>query len=163
MRDKNATPMSDSRRWTAHLPVVGFATSIVGAFAMVILTLFKAPSPFEAGLLQIVILLTGLWGSYIIGRNSAVEAAREMIRPHVRSAFRRAANLYASLYRLSARIDRLNQDNPDPRLDLVQALVAEQYATGRDALDDWRDIVPEEVGDLESLYKRRYADNDNSN
>ena len=73
----------------------------------------------------------------------------ELISPHARSAFRRVTALYNSLYRLSTRIERLNSDKPDNRLDLIQALVDEQIATGQDAIEDWRDIVPEEVEEIE--------------
>ena len=95
----------------------------------------------------------------MVGKNAALEAARSLIRPHALSAFRRVYNLYDSLYRLSVRIEELKERGPDYRLDLVQALVDEQFTTGRDALEDWRDIVPEEVEEIE----RRYTQSDRSN
>ena len=73
----------------------------------------------------------------------------EVIKPHARSAFRRVTALYQSLYRLSNRIEELNRENPDNRLELIQALVHEQIATGQDAMEDWRDIVPEDVEEIE--------------
>ena len=72
-----------------------------------------------------------------------------MIRPHARAAFRRVTALYQSLYRLSIRIEQLKDEKPDNRLDLIQVLVDEQIATGQDAMEDWRDIVPEEVEQIE--------------
>ena len=159
MNDREAKSRSIFRWVTANLPIIGLSASIVAAVSMVALTLFRQPTTFEAGLFQVFILLTGLWGSYILGKNSALDAARELIRPHARSAFRRVLNLYDSLFRLSVRLEKLKEGNPDQRLDLVQALVDEQYTTGRDALEDWRDIIPQDVAEIE----RRYTQSDRSN
>ena len=123
---------------------------IVAAGTVVGLTAFRDLTTFEVGLLQLLVLATGLIGSYIFGRNSARAGAIEVIKPHARSAFRRVTALYISLYRLSARIEELKGEKPDSRLDLIQALVDEQIATGQDAMEDWRDIVPEEVELIES-------------
>ncbi len=54
--------------------------------------------------------------------------------------------------------EELKEGEYDYRLDLVQALVNEQIRTGRDAMEDWRDIIPEEVEQVE----RRMAENDQS-
>ncbi len=119
---------------------------------MIGLTLFKSPTPFEAGFLQILILLTGLWGSRIIGKQSALQAAQDMIRPHAGSAFKRVLALYDSLISLSSRIENLKEEGADHRLNLVQALVDEQIRAGKDAVDDWRAIAPEEVAEIERRY-----------
>lgn len=130
------------------------AVCILTAGGVVALTVFRDPTALELGLLQLVILATGLLGSYIFGRNSARAGAMEVIKPHARSAFRRVTALYNSLYRLSDRIEDLKEDGPDNRLDLIQALVNEQIATGQDAMEDWRDIVPEEVEEIERRTQR---------
>ena len=146
---------------TANLPAIGLATSLVAAIAMVVLTLYKHPTAFEAGLLQIFILLTGLWGSYILGKKSALDAARDLIRPHARSAFRRVLALYASLRRLSETIQTMNTNGDDLRLNQLQALVDEQIWTGQDAMEDWRDIIPEDVAEIEGRSsERRNAESD---
>ena len=100
-------------------------------------------------LFQLVVLITGLLGSYIFGRNAARAGALDVIKPHARAAFRRVTALYNSLYRLSTRIEELKDEESDHRLDLIQALVNEQITTGQDAMEDWRDIVPEEVEQIE--------------
>ena len=108
-------------------------------------------SPVEYMLFQLLILGAGLLGSFIFGKSSARDAAIEVIRPHARAAFRRVTALYNSLYRLSVKIEELKRDGPDQRLDLIQALVHEHIATGQDAIEDWRDIVPEEVNEIERI------------
>ena len=130
------------------MPVIGFFASILFAMGMVVLTLFRSPTPFETALLQFVILLTGLWGAYIMGKQSALSAARELIRPHARSAFRRVLSLHRSIYNLSVRIDGLQAKDSDPRLDVIRAIVDEQITAGQDALEDWRDIIPEDVDEM---------------
>ena len=129
------------------LLLIGF--SIVAAIAFVVLSFYRTMSSVEDALFQLLILSTGLLGSYIFGRNSARAGALEVVKPHARAAFRRVAALYNSLYRLSERIEELKQEEPDYRLDLIQALVNEHIATGQDAIEDWRDIVPDEVEEIE--------------
>lgn len=122
-----------------------FAPSLAAAVAFVILASFRQPTATEVALFQVLILITGLLGSYIFGRDSARAGAMEVVRPHARAAFRRVTALYNSLYRLSERIEELKDDDDDHRLDLIQALVHEHISTGQDAVEDWRDIIPEEV------------------
>lgn len=61
--------------------------------------------PLESVILQLFAVLTGLGGSFIFGRQSAREAAREIIKPHARSAFRRLLSLYHSLSRVAVTIE----------------------------------------------------------
>ena len=139
-----------------HRIVIGLLAVITIVLSVILIFVAQSRSltPLEGILFQVVILAAGLGASYMIGKNAAMEAARSIIRPHARSAFRRVYNLYASLYRLSTRIEMLNDQNPDHRLQLIRALVDEQFATGGDALEDWRDIIPEDVDEME----RRYTD-----
>ena len=125
------------------------ASSLLVAVLLVSLSAVRHMSTVEIALFQILILGLGLFGSYAFGRKSAWEGAREAIKPHARAAFRRVLAQYNSLYRLSHRIEEFKGESPDHRLDLIQALVHEQIATGKDAMEDWRDIVPEEVEEVE--------------
>lgn len=130
-----------------HVPLL--VVFSVAAIAFVALNFFRSTSPVENALFQLLISGTGLLGSYIFGRNSARSGALDVVRPHARAAFRRVTALYNSLYRLSAKIEELKQEGSDYRLDLIQALVNEHIGTGQDAIEDWRDIVPEEVAEIE--------------
>ena len=78
-------------------------------------------------------------------RDGAIDA----VRTHARPAFRRVTALYDSLFRLSIQIEELKGEDPDHRLNLIQALVNEHIRTGKDAMEDWRDIVPEDVAEIE--------------
>ena len=49
----------------------------------------RSLTSLENTLLQFFALLFGLVGSYFIGKNSAKDAAYEIIKPHAKSVFRR--------------------------------------------------------------------------
>lgn len=106
----------------------------------------------ESCLLQIISLTAGLVGSYIFSRQSAQKAAREMIKPHARSAFRRLLSLYESLSRVATEIRSSDYskspENYQVTLAKLDAIVTEQLTTADDALEDWNDIVPEDVEEL---------------
>ncbi len=123
---------------------------VAGLFAYVATT--RALTNLESGLLQFFAWLTGLIGSFIFGRQSAREAAREIIKPHARSAFRRLLSLYRSLYRVADDIESSqnfgSHEDYQAILAKLGAIVGEQLDTAEDALEDWRDIVPEDVEEL---------------
>lgn len=117
-------------------------------------------SGLESTLWQIFVFAGGLAGSFIFGRQSAREAAKEMIKPHARSAFRRLLSLYQSLSRAATTIESAqisdSPENDQVALARLEEIIAEQLSTADDALEDWRDIVPEDVGELE---QKRQFDN----
>ena len=57
--------------------------------------------------------------------------ARDVIRPHARSAFRRVLSLHKIMYDLSVRIEGFQQEGHDPRLDVIRAVVDGQIVTGK--------------------------------
>ena len=100
--------------------------------------------------------MAGLVGSFFFGRQSAREAARELIKPHARSAFRRLLSLYQSLSRVATTIESSqNFESPvenQVTLAKLEAIVVEQLASADDAIEDWKDIVPEDVKDLDQRF-----------
>jgi hypothetical protein len=114
---------------------------------------YRDLTSLENVLLQVISLGLGLIGSYVLGRESARDAAKEMVKPHARSAFRRLLSLYRSLSRLAYAIETMREDGKvhaetTQVLDKLEGIVIEQIATADDALEDWRDIVPEDVEEL---------------
>jgi hypothetical protein len=116
-------------------------------------------SDTENILFQIFALSLGIGSSYLFGTISAKDAALEIIKPHARSSFRRLVSLYKSLGRLIQTInDRKSQNDVasySAALDLVEAVAIEQLASAGDAMEDWRDIVPEEVDELVKRIENR--------
>lgn len=107
----------------------------------------------------------GLSGSFWLGRSSAAEAARDVIRPHARSALRTILALRDSLFRLSIRIEEYKQDANDDQLDTIQSIVHEQIPICGSAVEDWRDVVPDDVDEVIRQWTtgRRFEGYGNSN
>ena len=66
--------------------------------------------------------------------------------------------LYVSLDQLASKIDSLRQRTSGAErqdLDLIQAVIEQQIPTIGDALEDWRDIVPKEVEEIERESEQR--------
>jgi len=145
--------MKKGEHW---LPALLIAVAfIIAAFSIYIATQ-RTLTSLESTLLQAFSLACGLIGSFYFGKQSAAEAAKEIIKPHARSAFRRLISLYESLSRVGAEIEG-SKGNQSESITIakMEAIVVEQLATADDALEDWRDIVPEEVEELRSKLTHR--------
>lgn len=131
---------------------------ILASIMMIALSVYVAGqrdlTSLENTLLQAFSLAFGLIGSFQFGKQSAKGAAKEMIKPHARSAFRRLISLYESLSRVGYVIDGAT-DSSDLNITMgkLEAIVIEQLATADDAIEDWSDIVPEEVAELKDKWK----------
>lgn len=104
----------------------------------------------ESVLLQLFILASGLIGSFIFGKQSAEKAAKEMIKPHARSAFRRLISLYRGLSRIATVIANNSSSDSETEFTIakIEEIVISQISTADDALKDWEDVVPEDVKEL---------------
>lgn len=122
----------------------------VGISAVVAYTVTRRTlTGLESVLWQIFVFAAGLAGSFIFGRQSAAQAARDMVKPHARSAFRRLLSLYESLHwamnEIKSALRSGSTQQHQETLARVEAVVTAQLTTADDALEDWRDIVPEDV------------------
>ena len=103
-------------------------------------------------LLQFIFLAIGCGVSYWVGKTSVRKAAEEIVKPHAKSAFRRLRALYENLSRAANVIESGqvsdSQENYQVTLARLEEIVAAQLITADDALEDWNDIVPEEVEEL---------------
>ena len=110
--------------------------------------------------MQIILLAIGSSISFFIGHRSAREAASQIIKPHARSAFRRLISLYNGLSRAAKAIESSQRSESDEDYQVLLArlreIVAHQLITADNALDDWNDIVPE---DVEELKQKLQSDN----
>jgi hypothetical protein len=129
--------------------------SVAVAIAFLVVAAHRELSSLENVLLQVLSLGLGLIGSYVLGVASARENAFEIVKPHARSAFRRVLSLYQSLSRL---LQTMSNDKAkiEGNLEAViiiekfESIVIEQLATSGDSLEDWNDLVPEEIAALKS-------------
>lgn len=146
---------ANSRGWIALItPYILVTSSLVVAVVFVIIASGRQLTSLEGALLQAFTLGAGIMGSFVFGKQFAREAAKELIKPHARSAFRRLLSLYRSLSRLGTTIEAekhkssTSSGETNRILDKLEAIVIEQIATADDALEDWRDLVPEDVEEL---------------
>jgi hypothetical protein len=112
--------------------------------------------------LNVVLLLISLFGSYVIGRSTT---STSDVRPHAKKAFRRVVTHYRALAAVPALIESQRamlaeqaartDDDVVPMAFVQNALwvvdfqINQQLATVNDAMEDWRDIVPDEVEAVE--------------
>jgi len=128
------------------------ASFAIGALFIYMSTV-RALTTLENSFFQMFTLSAGLIGSYFLGRESAAQNAKELMKPHARSAFRRLVALYRGLSRIDGEIQvsRLSLSTDEylnSCLGKLEGMVTEQIATAADALEDWNDIVPEDVQEL---------------
>lgn len=131
-------------RWETLLIII----AVVVAVVMIATSATRPLTPLETTLFQLVTLGAGIAGSFLLGRASAAQAARDVIRPHARSALRQLLVLGDSLHRLSGRIEGFRASGDDPRLDIIQTVIDEQIPMGRCSVENWRDIVQDEVDEV---------------
>jgi hypothetical protein len=136
------------------IPIILILASLIMVGSSVYIASERDLTSLENALLQAFSLALGLIGSFQFGKQSAKDAAKELIKPHARSAFRRLISLYESLSRVGYVIEETS-DAYDSSITMgkLQAIVIEQLATADDAIEDWNDIVPEEVAELKDKWK----------
>ena len=132
---------------------------ILGIAGLVFIAATRSMTTLENVFLQVLSLVIGIGVSLYISKQSAEKTAREIIKPHARSAFRRLVSLYESLSRASNEIQSINNlESPEDYKVLVAKLdtiVTEQLSTADDALEDWNDIVPDDVEELRENLENR--------
>jgi hypothetical protein len=133
----------------------------------------KNPNTLATSLLQAITLVFGTYGSYVFAKASLEDAARGLVTPHARSAFRRVRNIYSALGRLLELMNRqsshfnvirdagtLDYENVQLTMLMLERIVIEQLNTVDDALEDWRDLVPDEVKAIEEQVQKKERDRD---
>ena len=132
--------------WPGLISLVILGSTIVSVLLASILDLSSDV------LLQFIFLAIGCGVSYWVGQQSVKKAAEEIVKPHARSAFRRLRSLYDNLSRAATVIESGqvsdSQENYQVALARLEEIVVAQLSTADDALEDWRDIVPEDVEEL---------------
>lgn len=135
------------------LPAILILISVAVAFIFVMVAHERPFSQLEGVFLQAFILIAGITGSYFFRRQAARKAAYEAIKPHARPAFRRLLSLFDSLSRLAnaiekARLSNIKTAKDNTVLDKLSAIVIEQIHSADDALEDWADIIPDDVDEI---------------
>jgi hypothetical protein len=124
----------------------------------------KTNSSRENGLYQFIFLAVGVGASFVFGRQSARATAADILRPVAKAAVRRLANLAAGLQSLGGALnsqrvyvqERAEENDGTVSLaevgqaqDMLEIQIAAQLRTVIDAIEDWREFVPDEVAAVE--------------
>jgi hypothetical protein len=146
--------------WTS-LTVIVFVVLYV---VMVSETSTATNSARENNLVQFIFLAVGVAASFLFGRQSARAAAADVLRPVAKGAVRRLANLAAGLGSLGGALnvqrtymnDRAEENAGSVSLaevaqaqDMLEIQIKAQINTVVDAIEDWREFVPDEVAAVE--------------
>lgn len=157
-------------RFATYAPIAAvYLFTFVLALVTYLASTSQTPNKSVIALLQVLTLLAGIGVSIYLGRRTATKAAEEVIRPHARSSFRRVLSLREALIRLAQNIETRRSDLDDFAsrnggqveievihlvMDSLGSLVAEQASTASDAADDWKDIIPDDVWDIDAQVRR---------
>ena len=116
------------------LLAVGYAGWQIGV-AMV-----RTLTPAEAAIGELIVLIGGVAGSFLVSRG--------VMRGHARSAFRRLISMYQGFGRIKVLIEANQPEESETALLRIGEIASIHYDTVKDALDDWHDLVPREVDEL---------------
>lgn len=145
----------------SNLGVIFVIIGVLIALAYIIIACFRDFSTLELILFQIFSLILSIAGSFLFGKQSAKKNAEEMIKPHARSAFRRVLGLHQSFYRMLEATDEMNfykedvEKNKDMQIAVIKSILIEQTTIVTDAIEDWRDLIPEDLEELERKARER--------
>lgn len=143
-------------------PKRSHALAAVGILAVAAVYVASEGNPLAAALLQAITLAIGVGSSFYFGRNAAAEGARDVLRPHARNSFRSLLNLFDGLRRIGNTAAQQRQALEKKAIDgqvqvdvvaaafeMINIHVVELARTADSAVAGWRDILPDEVAELE--------------
>ena len=136
--------------WPGIIGLVVFGSTVVFAIIAAIRNLTSV----ENVLFQFIFLVIGCSVSYLVGQKSVKKAAEEIVKPHARSAARYLISLNKSISRARtlASIGLPQRFEAEEDYHVIRgaiiATLGEQLVATDDALENWRDILDEELEDL---------------
>lgn len=137
------------------------AASLAMAIVLVYVASRRELSTLELVTFQAMTLFLSLVGSFVGGRQFADASSEQSLRRHAKSAFRRVLSLYRGLSRIAVLVAESGADARGV-LPVVEAVVKEHIDTADDALEDWREIVPEDAEALQKAIRAPLGENDAS-
>jgi hypothetical protein len=148
------------------------ATFITLFVLMLELTSNEHNSSRENGLYQFIAFAVSVGFSFVFGRRSARTSAADVLRPYAKAAVRRLTNLAAGIQSLGATVnieskyiqEKADKDGGNVAIeqvthayDLLYMQIEAQIRTTTDAMEDWREFVPEAV---EAIERRGHVNGD---
>lgn len=90
---------------------------------------------------ELLALIGGIAGSYM--------ASRSALRSHARSAFRRLLSMYDGLGEIARMAEDETPEDRELALAKISGIARVHYRTASDALQDWSDLAPQQVAELQ--------------
>lgn len=91
-----------------------------------------------------------------------IRASHRPVPSPSRAAVRTVFNIHASLLRLSDRVEKMRVGDYDLKLDAVKAIVDDQGRAVKLVIEDYRDIVPGNVKEIQKQFDSRHPRYDTS-
>ena len=139
-----------SPRW---VPIFILLVATVAVVAVVAVTFFlpEYPSdPIIPTILQVLILIISIASTHLIAQQSVSVAAQDFIRERAKSALRRIRSISHSHLLLFSEINTGRQGrSAQELLRLVHFALTYEMKLLDDAVEDWRDILPEDLKSIE--------------
>jgi hypothetical protein len=144
--------------------VLAVAIFVVLYVVLISETSATSNSARENNLVQFIFLAIGVLVSFICGRQSARAAAADILRPAAKGAVRRLANLAAGLGSLGGTLnaqrlymeERAEENSGSVSLaevaqaqEMLEIQIKTQINTVVDAIEDWREFIPDEIAAVE--------------
>lgn len=134
--------------WLGLISLIVFGSTAV----FVIIAAVRDLSSMENVLLQFIFLSIGCGVSYMVGKQSVEKARDEFLKPHARNAVRYLVSLYRSITRAAEVTESTQNFESHENYNVIRAyllgIFGEQLASADDAIENWRDILKEELEDL---------------
>lgn len=138
---------------------------IAGAFIIAVVFIYISAenelTSRENVIFQIFILTFTMWGSYINGQISKQNQEIEEIKPIAKRAFRRVFSIYQGISRMATIIEEEKYKTNKTKehvLDMLQEIAIGQIYGANNAMDEWKDIIPDTVEEIMSEYKMKAGD-----
>lgn len=149
--------------WSVTPIVALFACTVYVSKRMIDTSADRTLSSLELTLYQVISVALGIGASFMAGQKQARTAAADVVRPHAKSAFRRVIAVYRDLSQFGAAVEgsrtilenmtdangKLSLPQVNSVLDALSNQIRATLGTVNDAADDWRDLVPDDVDELE--------------
>ena len=139
-------------------PILFIFASLILTSILVYTSHGREFSNLENMMIQIFFSLAGIGGSYLLGKTMSEDMAQESIKLHAKPAFRRVVSHYESLSRMARHLES-NTTSTKQTLELFKYVLYEQIQTVDHSIEDWKDIVPDEVERVLENYKNTNREN----
>ena len=137
------------------LLILGFFTAI----GFVWIASLRELTDFENILFQAITFFLSIIGALGIGNEASKKNAEVLIKQSARPAFRRSLGLYQGISQIANLIAKYSEpnshDEEKPRvIGNIEVLIEDLIRSAGYSLEDWRDIIPEDVEELEKNLRK---------